>query len=86
MELTGIAAQGPREHLAFTRRRGTYGTQAVSADGTRVYHIANEGCGISDRYSLRVNSTWLPYRGTHEEMSALANAVEAQNDETENES
>jgi hypothetical protein len=86
MELTGIAEQGPREHLAFASRPGMYGTQAVSADGERTYHIANEGCGIGDRYSLRVNSTWLPYRGTVAEMLALADAVEAQNDETGDES
>ena len=86
MELTSIAAQGPRVPLVFTDHRGTYGTQAVSADGMRTYHIANEGCGISDRYSLRVGSTWLPYRGTVAEMLALADAVEAQNDETGDES
>ena len=89
MELTGTAKL-PVKPLLFTLpvergplNRAYGGMQAISADYTRIYHVINEGTGVSDGYSLRVNHTWMPYRGTMEEMFMLAQNIEAQNSETE---
>lgn len=69
------------ETLRFTFNGTAY--VATSDGGLRLYWIRNEGIGLSDRFALRVNGVWMPYRISLQGCMDLADAIERENRATE---